>query len=134
MRGAGGTPGGEWSFFVGLTMMIVGFYLLLNSIIVNTRFGFGTRMYGVGGFGITSGMIMIPFIAGVIMLFYNSKNYFGWFLAVGSILALIAGVIMNTNFSFRQMTAFDLIVILVLSFGGVGLFLKSLKDHKPALE
>lgn len=132
MRGAGGTPGGEWSFFVGVTMMIVGFYLLLNSIIVNTQFGFGMRMYGIGGFGITSGMIMIPFIIGVMLIFYNSKNYIGWFIAGGSLLALIAGVIANINFNFRQMTAFDLIVIFVLSFGGLGLFLRSLRDHRSA--
>ncbi|MBX2839180.1 MAG: hypothetical protein KTR35_20155 [Gammaproteobacteria bacterium] len=134
MRGAGGTPGGEWSFFVGVTMMIVGFYLLLSSIIVNTQFGFGMRMYGIGGFGITSGMILIPFIAGVIMIFYNSRNYFGWFLAIGSIIALIAGVIVNTQFSFRRMTAFELIAILVLCFGGVGFFLRSLRDHRRSEE
>ena len=82
-RGAGGTNGGEWQFLVGLMMMIAGFYLLLNSIIISSHFGFGMRLYGIGGMGITSGMIMIPFIAGVIMIFYNSKNPFGWVLSVG---------------------------------------------------
>ena len=128
-RGAGGTNGGEWQFLVGLMMMIAGFYLLLNSIIISSHFGFGMRLYGIGGMGITSGMIMIPFIAGVIMIFYNSKNPFGWVLSVGSLVALIAGVLAAAQFRFNAMSAFDLIVILVLSFGGLGFFLRSLKQN-----
>jgi hypothetical protein len=128
-RGAGGTHGGEWQFLAGLMMMVAGFYLLLNSITIATHFGFGMRLYGIGGFGITSGMLMLPFIAGVIMIFYNSKNPFGWLLALGSIVALIAGVLAAAQFRFSTMSAFDLIVILVLSFGGLGLFLKSLRHH-----
>lgn len=128
-RGAGGSHGGEWQFLAGLMMMVAGFYLLLNSISIATHFGFGMRLYGIGGFGITSGMLMLPFIAGVIMIFYNSKNPFGWLLAVGAIVALIAGVLAAAQFRFNAMSAFDLIVILVLSFGGLGLFLKSLRHH-----
>jgi len=128
-HGAGGTHGGEWQFLAGLMMMAAGFYLLLNSIVISTHFGFGMRLYGIGGFGITSGMMMLPFIAGVIMIFYNRKNPFGWILAIGSLVALIAGVLAAAQFRFSAMSAFDLIVILVLSFGGLGLFLRSLKQH-----
>ncbi len=128
MRGAGGSQGGELSFLLGLMMMCGGFYLLLSSIVVRTHFGFGLQLYSLGGFGITSGMIMIPFLFGVGFIFYNSRNPLGWLLAVGSLVALIFGVIASVNFTFRQMSAFDLIVILVLSFGGLGLFLRSLRQ------
>ncbi|MCB1660337.1 MAG: hypothetical protein KDI39_19110, partial [Pseudomonadales bacterium] len=66
---------------------------------------------------------------GIGMVFYNAKNIIAWVLTIGSIAALIFGVIMSINFNFRAMTAFDLIVILVLSMGGTGLFLRSLKQH-----
>lgn len=126
MRGAGGSDGGLMSFLVGLVMMCSGFYMLLNAIVIRSRFGFGYSLYNVGGFSITSGMVMIPFIFGIGMIFYNSKNYFGWILAGGSLVALMFGVIASVNFSFQRMSAFDLIVILVLAFGGLGLFLRSL--------
>lgn len=128
MRGAGGTSGGTWSFLIGLIMMCTGFYMLLSSIVIRARFGFGHSVYSVGGVGITTGMIMIPLIFGVGLIFYNSKNMLGWFLAVGSVASLIFGVISNVHFSMRGMSAFDLIVILVLAFGGLGLFLKSLRS------
>ena len=129
MRGAGGSNGGEFSFLIGLAMMIAGFYLLLNSIVISTSFGFGMRLYGVGGLGITSGMLMIPFIFGVVFIFYNSRNYVGWFLCVGSLIALIVGVLASAQFRLASMSSFDLLLILVLSFGGLGIFLRSLKSN-----
>lgn len=132
MKGAGGTSGGLGSFFIGLIMMVGGFYLLLNAISVRSTFGLGHNLYRFSGMGnnisITSGMVMIPFMFGVGLIFYNSKNILGWILSIGSITALIFGVISSIQFSFRSMSAFDLIVILVLAIGGLGLFLKSLRS------
>jgi hypothetical protein len=48
-------------------------------------------------------------------------------LSIGSVTGLIFGVISSIRFSFKTMTSFDLIVILVLAIGGLGLFLRSLK-------
>ena len=132
MRGAGGTNGGIGEFLIGLVMMCGGFYMLLNSIMVTSSFGYGMRLYGFsamgGSYSITSGMIMIPFMFGVGIIFYNSRNFFGWLLALGSLVALIFGVIASIRFTFKPMSAFDLIVILVLSVGGIGLFLRSLRE------
>ena len=133
IEGAGGTPGGIGSFFTGFLMMCAGFYMLLHSIIVTESFGFGMGLYHLAVFGspmpVTSGMILIPFMIGVGMIFFNGRNLLGWGFAVGSLVALIAGVIANLHFTFRTMTLFDVIVILVLCVGGTGLFLRSLQDH-----
>jgi len=126
-KGAGGTDGGIASFFLGLAMMIGGFYLLLNSIIVRSNFGAGMRLYSIGEFGVTSGMVLIPMIFGIGFIFYDSKSPIGWVLSIGSLIGLIFGVIATVNFSFRTMSAFDIIVMVGLSFGGLGLFLRSLK-------
>lgn len=132
MTGAGGTSGGTGQFFIGLAMMCGGIYMLLNSIVVRTNFGFGYHLYGFsaygGSFSITSGMVMIPFLFGVGMIFYNGKSIAGWILTLGSITALIFGVIASLDFQFKTMTAFDLITILTLAFGGLGLFLRSLQS------
>tara|TARA_B110001452_G_scaffold265072_1_gene269149 strand:- start:842 stop:1294 length:453 start_codon:yes stop_codon:yes gene_type:complete len=137
LKGAGGTSGGFGQFFLGLIMMCGGFYLLLNAITVTSSFGMGMSLYGFSAMGnsfnITSGMIMIPFIFGVGLIFYNGRNYLGWILTLGSITALIFGVISSIRFSMRTMTSFDLIVILVLAIGGLGLFLRSLKALDKSL-
>ena len=133
MNGAGGTSGGSGQFLLGLLMMCGGFYMLLNGIVVSSNFGMGTRLFGIGaGFGITGGMILIPLMIGVGMVFYNARNYLGWFIAIGSFAALIMGVISSVNMSLRTMSAFELLVILTLAIGGLGLFLSSLRPKRTA--
>ncbi|KLV04627.1 hypothetical protein ABT56_14290 [Photobacterium aquae] len=131
MNGAGGTTGGVGQFFIGLIMMCGGFYLLFNAISVSSSFGLGSRLYSFSvlgsGVGITGGMIMIPFMFGIGLLFFNGRNIIAWLLTVGSVSALIIGVISSIRFSFRTMTAFELIMILILAIGGLGLFFRSLK-------
>ena len=128
MRGAGGTDGGTLSFLIGLAMMIGGGYLLLKAIIVQPVFGLGTIAFGLGGVPVTTGMILIPFLFGVGMIFYNARNWLGWLLTLGSLVALIFGVLSNLNIQFARMSLFDLLVILVLLVGGIGLFLRSLRS------
>jgi hypothetical protein len=112
-------------------MMCGGFYMLLNAITVSSNFGLSSRLFGFSGFGsnigVTGGMIMIPFIFGIGIIFYNSRNLLGWLLSIGSLTALIFGVISSVRFNLRTMTSFELIVILILAIGGLGLFLRSLK-------
>ena len=127
-RGAGGSDGGAGTFLIGLIMMIGGGYLLLNGIVVRPTFGFGSRVFGIGGFPITTGMVLIPFMFGVGMIFYNARNWIGWILAVGALVALVFGVLANMTLQLARMSAFDLIVILVLLVGGIGLFLRSLRS------
>jgi hypothetical protein len=131
-RGAGGTDGGTGSFLLGFVMICAGGYLLLNGIIVRPQFGMGMVAFRLGGLPVTSGMILVPFIFGVGMIFYNSRNYIGWGLAAASLIGLVFGVIANINLQLVRMSAFDLLVILILLVGGIGLFLRSLKEKNSA--
>jgi hypothetical protein len=131
MNGAGGTSGGIGHFVIGLIMMCTGFYLLLNAISVSSSFNFSSRLYGLPMFGnsigITGGMILIPFVVGIGIIFYDSKKIIGWVLSIGSIAALLFGVLASVKLNFRSMTAFELILMFTLAVGGIGLFLRSLK-------
>ncbi|MBT5294276.1 MAG: hypothetical protein HOL32_01435 [Octadecabacter sp.] len=126
-RGAGGTRGGEGNFFIGIVMMIAVGYLLLRGIMVRPQFGVGNAMYSIVGFPVTTGLVLVPFAFGVGMIFYNSRNWIGWLLAGGSVVALVVGVIASINFTLVRMSAFDLLVIIILLVGGIGLFLRSLR-------
>ncbi len=134
-KGAGGTKGGVPSFFVGLGMMGIGFYLLLSKIILTSNFGMGYRLYhhanmlGSGmNFGITTGMILVPLIIAIGWIFYNAKSVWAWSLATISLGAMIFGVITSLKISMQPMNSFDFIMISILAFGGLGLLLRSLRD------
>jgi hypothetical protein len=130
-RGSAGT------LILGFIMMSAGFYLLLQSIVVTQSYFLGVGLYHfsfMGGTSITSGMILVPLIFGIGMIFYNSSNLLGWALAIGSLAALVIGVIVNTHFALRSMSLFELLGIFVLSVGGLGLFLRGYSDGKKSLE
>ncbi|MEM9971326.1 MAG: hypothetical protein AAF762_09540 [Pseudomonadota bacterium] len=115
-----------------MAMMCGGGYLLLNGIIVRPQFSFGARLFSFGGYPVPTGMIFIPFFFGVGMVFYNSRNWLGWLLTLGSLIALIFGVLANLNVQLSRMSAFELLTILVLLVGGIGLTLRSLRDQRRA--
>ncbi|MCP4696271.1 MAG: hypothetical protein GY862_05425 [Gammaproteobacteria bacterium] len=128
MRGAGGSEGGAGRFIIGLIMMVMGGYLFLDAIHVTNRFGFGASIYNFGGgFRLTPGIVLIPFLFGIGMIFYDAKNDIGWILVIITLVLLGVGVISNIDFRLRSMSAFELLMILGLGLGGVGLFLSSLR-------
>lgn len=130
VKGAGGSPGGVGGFFLGSGMLVGGGYLLLNSIMVTSNFGMGRRLYsyGSGQYGITSGMVLIPFLIGIVLVFRDGRSKAGWALSSGSVVALVFGVLSSIHFRMRHMTAFELLTVLVLAFGGLGLILRSLRS------
>jgi hypothetical protein len=134
LKGAGGSPGGIGTFILGFLMLCAGLYLLLQSIVVTNTFSLGVGLFRFALFGtpmsLTGGMILVPFMIGVGLVFFNSRNWVGWLLAVGSLVALLVGVIVSVQFVFRTMTLFELLCILVLAVGGAGLLLRSLQSAR----
>jgi hypothetical protein len=122
--------GSAATLLLGFIMMCAGGYLLLESIVVSQSYFLGVGLYHVGGMPVTGGMILVPLIFGIGMIFYRSSNLIGWALAIGSLSAMILGVIVNTHFALRQMSLFELIGIFVLCVGGLGLFLRALSDGR----
>jgi hypothetical protein len=129
VKGAGGTNGGIGRFFMGLTMMIAGGYLFFNAIRVTNHFHMGYSIYSFGSYHLTSGMVLVPLIFGIGLIFFNSRNFIGWFLSGASLIMIVFGIISSIDFRLRHMSAFELIVMLVLMVGGLGLFLSSLRNH-----
>ena len=121
-RGAGGTPGGVDSFFIGVLMAAAGGYLLLQQVQVTTSFW---RFGAYGGFGLT----LVPLLVGVAFLFFNGRSVVGWLLtAIGAVI-ILAGILMNMDIYFRQTSLFNTLMMLGLLFGGLGLVARSLRSH-----
>ncbi len=130
IKGAGGTSGGIGKFFIGLTMMIGGCYLFLDAVRITHHFHLGYPLYSFGALRLTTGMTMIPLIFGVGLIFYNAVNPLGWLLSGASLVMLLFGILATIQFRLRTMSAFELIMILGLWLGGIGLFLNSLRHSE----
>ena len=120
MKGAGGTSGGFWQFFLGLAMTVVGGYLLLNQVTVHSGFW---SWWG----GQTFGLTLLPLLIGVSLLSFDGKSVAGWILSSLGALIIVAGIIVNLQIYFQPTTLYNTLVMLVLLFGGLGLIARSLK-------
>ena len=125
--------GSAGNLILGFVMMCAGFYLLLQSIVVTQSYFLGVGLFHLGGASITSGMILVPLIFGIGMIFYNTSSLLGWASAIGSLAALVIGVIVNTHFALRSMSLFEMLGIFVLAIGGLGLFLRGVYGDKRTL-
>jgi hypothetical protein len=121
-RGAGGTPGGLGEFCIGLFMVVIGGYLMLNQVTVSSGFwGF----WGYNSFGLT----LVPLLAGIAWLFFDGRSVLGWLLTILGAAVIFAGIIANLNIYFRPTSLFNTLTMLVLLVGGLGLIARSLRPH-----
>ena len=120
LRNVGGTPGGLLPFLVGFVMAIAGAYLLVQRVTVSSG---GWSFYGYNAFGLS----LVPFMAGVGVLGYSSKNLLGWLLVLGGLTIVFAGILMNLHIYFAPTSLFDTLMMLALLAGGLGVMARSLR-------
>ena len=119
---AGGTPGGLGEFLIGCVMACVGGYLLSNQVIVTGSYW---DLWGRNSFGIT----LIPLLFGIGILFWKGRSVVGWVLTVGGAVFILSGVIANMHIYIQSTSLFNVLVMLVLLVGGVGLIARGLLPH-----
>lgn len=104
-------------FLAGLALLSVGLFLLLNRVHVGTGWG-GFGMMYFGSFRMPSGLVVIPFIIGIIWMFGSGGSFISKIFTGITVLLIIAAIIMTTSFWLDRMTMFDWLLILIMIFGG----------------
>jgi hypothetical protein len=120
LRGAGGTPGGLGTFFLGFIMIVAGGYLLTNQVMVTSG---AWRWGGYNAFGLS----LVPLLLGVGLLFVNGRSLAGWFLTCAGAVIIFVGILAHLEIYFRPTSLFHTLLILVLLVGGLGLVARSLR-------
>lgn len=110
-------------FYVGLLMMAAGvFFLLSKAVVYSNHFGFT-----IGGITISSGIVVIPLMAGIIWLMNNPKSLFAKILTLAGSVFIIASIMLSIRIMFTTTTYFDYIVMVVLLAAGLGLVIRTYK-------
>jgi hypothetical protein len=128
MQNVGGTPGGMKPFLLGIVMLVVGGYLLMNQVTVHGGYW---QFSFAGGNGRSFGITQIPLLFGVGILFFDGKSFAGRFLTGVGALIILTGVIVNLDINFRQTSLFNTLVMLILIVGGLGLIVRSVMPMEP---
>lgn len=106
-------------FVVGMLMLGVGLYLFMHKVHVSSSFLSGNMR--IGGMDINQGLVVVPFIVGVIMIFVKPESILSKIVFVMGILIIIFSVISSTQIRLVTVTLYEWIIYLVLIFGGFGL-------------
>lgn len=111
-------------FLAGLVMLVAGLFIFSQKVMVSSSFLSGGMQ--VGNFNVSNGLIIIPFIIGIVWMFATGGSFASKLMTSLSILIIILAVILTTNIRLVQITLYDWVLILVLIFGGAGLLIKIL--------
>jgi hypothetical protein len=123
-EGAGGTPGGVGEFLAGVLVAAIGIYLLFSHVQVHSSYwnfwGGASRSFGVS---------LVPLLLGIGVLFVNGRSVLGWLLAVGGLLVIVAGIVVNLDIYFQSTSLMNTLIMLGCIAAGLGLVVKGLRPH-----
>lgn len=113
---------------LGILMCCGGLYLFSNRVTVETvRFNNMYSSWGIfGTHGIPGGMVIIPLIIGVVIWVIFPRSFAGKLITILGALFIILGVISSIELRFQKSSLYELVLILVLIFGGGALALRIL--------
>lgn len=113
-------------FVAGAVMLAVGLFILSQKVVVSSGwFGYGGSIM-FGGIRVNSGLIMVPFIIGIVWMFATGASFPSKLFTVLSVILIVASIIMNTSIHLVTVSLYEWIVMLVLIFGGAGFVAKTL--------
>lgn len=113
-------------FFLGAILLGVGLFMLSKRVVVSSSW-YSLR---IGGFDLSSGLVTVPLIIGIIWRFYDSKSVIPKIIITLGVIFIIAAIIMSIRIYFMPTAMFDYIIIIGLAAAGAGLLLKTLFKKK----
>lgn len=117
------------NFFLGLLMFGGGLFMILQNAQVTTSWGYG-HFYHIGSWGVPNGMIMLPLIIGIVMLFMFEKKLPGWIVTILGIIFILLTIIMSVKITWRTTSAYMFVIMFGLVAAGGGLMLRILFRKK----
>jgi hypothetical protein len=148
-----------FTFLLGAVLLSMGAFLFFNQVVVSSepmgaglRFGRGFGRYWGGGYaagsggggwgsgwgggfgmpqglGDSFGLLLIPLVIGVCLLFALRNQRWGWFLVLASVSALAVGVLQTLIMRFQPTTLWNMLTMMALIGSGGGLMFRSLRGY-----
>jgi hypothetical protein len=142
MRGSGNTEGGWDKFFIGMLLIGLAVWFLLDSVRVSSAgMGFisGTmcRAWGqhANGYMETTsmGLIFLPLFIGIVALAYDASMKWARWVTGGGVVIIIIEILSRIRF-FMNMKTSHLVLLIALGAIGLGLIFASYRGNKEKKE
>ena len=112
----------------GLIMVVVGLFLFTGKVTVQTDFFSGA--FTLGSVRINSGLVIVPFVVGVVMFFFKPEHIASKIVVIFGLLLIVASVIVSTTLMLPRISLYEWLLYIVLFFGGAGLVCRCLFGNK----
>jgi hypothetical protein len=113
-------------FFIGLILLGAGLFWLFQRTSVATVGIFSGGLL-FGNIMIPTGVVLIPLILGIILLFFlEDKRIIGWIVTVIGLIVVILSILMSVRISFERTSLFEFICMFGFIAAGTGLLLRTL--------
>jgi hypothetical protein len=113
-------------FFLGIIMLGLGLFMLSKRVMVHSSW----YIWKIGNFDLSSGLVTVPLIIGIIWQFYDSKSVIPKIIITLGVIFIVATIIMSIRLTFVATSMFDYIIIIGFAAAGSGLLLKTLFKKK----
>lgn len=113
-------------FFLGVVLLGLGLFLLSRRVMVSSSW----YIWNIGGFDLSSGLVTVPLIIGIIWYFCNSKSIVPKIIITLGVIFIVATIIMSIRIYFVTTSMYEYILIIGMAAAGAGLLLKTLFKKK----
>lgn len=107
-------------FIIGMILVAGGLY----SILKNTSIGviWINRLWGTS---LPSGIVTIPILIGITILFLKHRSKFGWWILVVGVILLLLQIVLSLKITFITTSLLDYFLMFGGTFGGLGLLARA---------
>ena len=108
-------------FYMGILLIVAGLFFLLSKAVVRSGF-YG---FSLGGLSISTGLVVIPLMLGIIWLVNNPKSILARLITIAGSIFIVGSIIINIRITFTTTSMFDYLIMMLLIAGGLGLMIKA---------
>lgn len=113
-------------FFLGIILLGLGLFLLSKRVMVSSSW----YNWRIGSFDLSSGLVTVPLIIGIIWYFFDSKSIIPKIIITLGVIFIVATIIMSIRIYFVTTSMYEYILIIGMAAAGAGLLLKTLFKKK----
>lgn len=113
-------------FFLGIILLGLGLFLLSKRVLVSSSW----YNWRIGSFDLSSGLVTVPLIIGIIWYFFDSKSIIPKIIITLGVIFIVATIIMSIRIYFVTTSMYEYILIIGMAAAGAGLLLKTLFKKK----
>lgn len=108
-------------FYMGILLIISGLFFLLSKAVVHSGF----YDFNIAGLNVSTGLVVIPLMFGIIWLVNNPKSIMARLLTIAGAIFIVGSIIVNIRITFTTTSMFDYLIMMLLIAIGIGLVLKA---------